>query len=640
MILEGKEVPVTAYYLEEMRYPVILGYNFLKEHKIVINFEDLSLKINNQSQVKAVSSTVLPPNSETTMCGYIVESSESGTALVTNSLEMVQKGVFVANALVTVTQGFNVIPMKVLNIEDHSIDLPEHYVIGKLETVGEDIDVQPYIGSESSICNLRQETTESTSRRSPKRQDAVTTNNHERPPDDFTAMFDTEKSSLNKEEKEELMKLLWEYEDIFARKGRKLGCTDVLKFKIKLRPDAKPLKARPYRSNPKVRKEISKQIKEMLDNDIIRPSTSNYTSPVLLVSKADGGVRFVTDFRKANAQNIVPESATLPRIDCSLESIGSSGAKYFSTLDLQQGYWQIEVDEDSKQYTAFVTHDGVWEYNRMPFGLANSPSCFMRMIGRVMMGLTWEICLCYLDDIIIFSSTVAEHFSRLRKVFDRIRAANLTLKPTKCCFGKKEIKFLGHLITENGVSPLPDKIQTIMEVQQPKTVKQVRAFLGLVGYYRKFIKGFSQVASPLNELTKKDAVFKWSQECEEAFQHLRNALINPPILAYPNYNSPYILETDASHTGVGMVLSQEQEGKQRVIAYAGKKLNDAQRNYSTTEKEALAVVCGLQQFESFLVGNKITIITDHIALKWLLTQKAPTGRLAQQSPQQQSMVTR
>ena len=435
-----------------------------------------------------------------------------------------------------------------------------------------------------------------------------------------------EEISLN--DAESFRSLLWEFKDIFPDKSEKFGCTNLIKFRITLRKDSHPIKARPYRSNPRLRKEITRQVQDMMNDDIIRPSTSSYVSPVLLVEKADGSLRFVTDFRRMNAENIVPEPAILPRIDCSLESIGSSKATLFSTLDMLKGYWQIPIEESSKQYTAFITHDGVFEYNRMPFGLANSPACFVRLMTRVLHGLIWESCLVYIDDIIVFSKDFPQHLARLRSVFDRIRGANLKLKPTKCSFLRAEIKFLGHIISASGIRPLPDKIKSIENFPVPQSVKEVQAFLGLVGYYRKFIKDFAAIAGPLHDLTKKKTTFNWTQLQQDAFNTLRTALLTPPILAYPDYERPYILETDASAYAVGYVLSQEHQGIVRPIAYSGKRLNGAQVNYSTTEKEALAVVQAFQQFDSFLRGNTVRVITDHVALKWLLTQKSPRGRIA------------
>ena len=444
---------------------------------------------------------------------------------------------------------------------------------------------------------------------------------------DFEKQFNLQNSEFIDSQKHKLMDLLWEFKDIFPQPGQNLRATNVLEFKIKLIDGAKEFKARPYRSNPKVRKEISKQVKAMLEADIIRPSCSPFASPVILVTKSDGTYRFVTDFRKLNSITQL-DSMPLSSIQDSIESLGASNANYFSLLDMFSGYWQVPISEASKPLTAFVTHDGLFEYNRMAFGLANAPSVFSRLMQTVLQGLTWDICLIYLDDCIIFSRDFEDHIFRLRKVFERLRKASLTLKPSKCCFGRAKVRYLGYEVSKLGISPLKDKCKAVEDFPVPTKVKQVRSFLGLAGYYRRFVKNFSIIAAPLHNLTKKDVKFKWTSQCQNAFDELKHKLTNPPILAYPDYNKPYVLQTDASQEALGLVLSQVQGGVERVIAYGGKKLNPAEKNYSITELEALGVITGLKHFDPYLRGNKVKIVTDHSALKWLLTQKQPKGRIA------------
>lgn len=613
--IDGDVVPITAFYSDTINFPLIIGYNILASNRLIVDFETLEITRKTDTSVKLSDKITLKPNSETIVYGYLAVPLKRDTGIVTSSLPVQQIGLLAANGIVNL--GKAIIPVKLLNLSKQATEVPAHFPIATCRELEND----------ERICDRNQPpslSVNSTTNDMP----TVTRPGEQNNQANFMKQFDLQETSLTAEQVKELSKLLWEYNDIFAQPGQKLGCTDLVEFNIRLRPDAKPIRARPYRSNPKIRKEIRKQVEKMLKDKIIRPSTSNYVSPVLLVAKADSSYRFCTDYRSMNSKNIVPESATLPRIDDSLESIGSARAKIFTTLDLEKGYWQIPVSEESKQYTAFCTHDGVFEYERMPFGLANSPACFMRLMSRVLQGLTWETCLVYLDDIIIFSQDFEEHLTRVRAVFDRLRNAHLTLKPSKCSFGRRQIRFLGHVISKDGILPLPDKIALIENYKQPETKTEVRAFLGLAGYYRKFIKGYAKIAVPLNELTKDDVPFVWCEKCDEAFITLRKALISPPILAYPDYDKPYILETDASQSAAGYILSQVQEGQTRVIAYSGQKLNDAQRNYNTTEKEALAVVLGFQHYDSFLRGNKVHVVTDHIALKWLLTNKTPKGRLA------------
>ena len=444
---------------------------------------------------------------------------------------------------------------------------------------------------------------------------------------EFEDLFLWDNCSLLESEEEQLKGVLWEYRDLFQAPGKELGYTHVLEHKVTLKTDSQPFRSAPYRSNPRIREEISKQVKDMSKKGIIRPSCSPYASPVVMVRKSDDTWRFCVDYRMLNLYT-VPDSHPISRVDDSLESLGSSKATYFSTLDLQSGYWQIAMEEKSKPLTAFVTHDGLYEFERMPFGLRNAPSTFARLITSVLQGLVWKICLIYLDDIIVFSKDFEDHITRLKMVFDRLKAANLKLKPKKCVFGCRKVRFLGHLVSADGVEPLPDTCQVIQEFPVPTNLRELRSFLGITGYYRRFVKKYSERALPLTELTKLDVPFIWGQAQQESFQDLKNALVNPPILAYARYQDPYILYADASGEAAGMILSQVQEGKERVIAYAAKKFTDAEKKYSISELEALACILGVQHFEPYLKGNRFKIVTDHIALKWLFDQKKATGRIA------------
>ena len=607
-------VPITAMYSETLNYSLILGYNILAGNKLIIDFGTMSITRKPDGVVKLLEKITLPPMSETTLSGYLRGDINPSLALVSGSEALNNRGVMAANAIVSVERETDMIPLKLLNLSEKPAELPAHFCVANCEQITE----ENIVGSHKPVGT----------RLNAVHASGIKRRHGYKSREQFAKQFVFEDSHITREQWDKLIDLLWEYRDLFPAEGDELGCTNVLEFKITLRDGAHPVKATPYRSNPTVRREITRQVNQMLEDGIIRPSTSNYVSPVLLVTKADGSLRFVTDFRKMNSVNIVPESVSLPRIDDSLDSLGSSRAKIFSTLDLLKGYWQVPIHEDSKKYTAFITHDGVFEYNRMPFGLANSPAYFMRLMTRVLQGLMWETCLVYLDDVIIFSADFPEHLDRLRQVLDRIRAANLSIKAKKCAFVRKQTKFLGHIITPEGILPMPEKVETIKAFPRPSCVREVQSFLGLAGYYRKFIQSFSKIAGPLTDLTQKDVPFNWTEECENAFKILREALINPPVLAYPDYDQPYYLETDASNEAVGFVLSQDREGKLKPIAYSGKRMNDAQKNYSTTEKEAMGVVLGFQQFDSFLRGNKVYVVTDHIALKWLLTHKQPKGRLA------------
>ena len=308
----------------------------------------------------------------------------------------------------------------------------------------------------------------------------------------------------------------------------------------------------------------------MLEQGVIRPSTSAWSSPVILVKKKSGELRFCVDYRKLNSVT-VGHAHPLPRIDDILDSLGNS--QYFTTLDLRSGYWQLSVDEHDRHKTAFVTQNGLYEFNRMPFGLSTAPATFQRTIDIVLSGLTYAICLCYLDDVIVFGRDISEHCERLETVLLRLREHNLRVKLSKCKIAAQQVAFLGHVISKSGIQPDPAKIAAVQQIARPQTIKDIRSFLGLAGYYRKFIPGFATVAAPLVRLTEKTSPFCWSDECETSFSRVKSLLCSAPILCYPRFDREFLLQTDASDFGVGAVLSQlDDDGRERVVAYASKAL--------------------------------------------------------------------
>ena len=291
-----------------------------------------------------------------------------------------------------------------------------------------------------------------------------------------------------------------EYQDMFAGKGFKLGNTPVIEHEIHTRG---PPICQPYRrKNPEVRRQEQEQLKEMLEQEIVRPSCSPWASPVIMVKKKGGSLRFCIDFRKLNDVT-VKDAHSLPRIDDTLEAL--KGAKIVSTLDLKSEYWQVPIREEHKSKTTFRTSSGrLFEFNRLPFGLCNAPATFSRLMDNVLSGLSWEVCLYYLDDVIVFSKDWEEHLQWLRMVLSRLREANLRLGHKKCTLAQSSVTFIGHLVSEDGLQPDPRLLDNIQDIQPPTTVSQVRSFLGLVGYYRQFIKGFSNIAAPLNRLLEKN----------------------------------------------------------------------------------------------------------------------------------------
>ena len=368
----------------------------------------------------------------------------------------------------------------------------------------------------------------------------------------------------------------------------------------------------------------------MLDQGIIRHSISPWSSPVWVVPKkidASGKQkwRVVIDYRKLN-ELTVDDKYPLPNISDLLDQLGK--CQYFSTLDLASGFHQIEINPDDIPKTAFSVDNGHYEFVRMPFGLKNAPSTFQRVMDNILLGIQNERCLVYMDDIIIYSLTIHEHLNRLKEVFKRLRKANLKIQPDKCEFLRKEVAYLGHLVTENGVKPNPSKIECIQEFPEPKSPKDIKSFLGLAGYYRRFIPNFAKISKPLTKLLQKDVAFLFDSECRNSFKELKQALISDPILTYPNFEEPFLLTTDASGFAIGAVLSQGPIGKDLPIAYASRTLCQAETRYSTIERELLAIVWAVKHFRPYLFGRRFTLITDHRPLTWLFSIKDPGSRLA------------
>lgn len=437
---------------------------------------------------------------------------------------------------------------------------------------------------------------------------------------------DLSETSLGKSQKDQLEKLIQKFADIFNDQN---GRTNTLQHQINLLPGSKPINSPPYRYSPAKREAIEQNLSDMMEEGIIKPSKSPWASPVVLAPKKDGSMRFCVDYRKLNAITI-RDAYPIPRIDDTLDSLQE--ARYLSTLDLRSGYWQVAMDKESKEKTAFITHKGLYEFNVMPFGLTNAPATFQRLMDIVLAGLKWQCCLVYIDDIVIYSPTFDKHLEDLGKVFSALREANLKLKVSKCCFCRKEMKYLGHIVTQDGIKPDPALVNAVMQFPRPKSIKDVQSFLGLTGYYRRFISNYAKIAEPLlkqlRQVQERNYHLHWSSDCTVAFDTLKHKLTSAPIMRTPDFTEPFILEVDACEYGLGAVLTQEYEGKKFVIAYASRTLSAPERKYGATEREALAIVWATQHFRPYLEGVKVLIRSDCKALQWLKDSKDVSGRLA------------
>ena len=432
-------------------------------------------------------------------------------------------------------------------------------------------------------------------------------------------------SSLNSIQQEQLFFLLLEFADVFAFNPNDLGRAGAVTHKINT-GDSPPIRQR-VRRIPQYRREEAKQLLQgMLKRDVVQPSDSPWASPIVLVRKKNGAIRFCIDYRKVNAVTR-KDAYPLPRIDDTLDTL--SGSKLFSTLDLASGYWQVEVEPQDREKTAFCTPEGLYEFKVMPFGLCNAPATFQRLMDRVLSGLQWRDCLVYRDDVIVVGKTFEDHLQHLKDVFHRLRLAGLKLQPPKCAFCKERVEFLGHIVSATGVAVDPDKTEKVAQWPIPVDRREVQQFLGLANYYRRFVRDFATIARPLHRLTEKTAPFEWTNLCQGAFEELRRRLTSAPVLAYPNSVDPFILDTDASDTGIGAILSQSQpDGTERVIAYASRALTRQERRYCVTRRELLAAVEFTHHFRCYLIGRKFTLRTDHASLTWLQNFREPEGQLA------------
>ena len=431
--------------------------------------------------------------------------------------------------------------------------------------------------------------------------------------------------NLEPEQREELWRVLWEFKDIFALTEEEVGLTHLGQHEIDT-GDARPVKTRPRRLPLAHQTAADSAIDEMLSAGIIEPSDSPWASGVVMVNKKKSSkMRFCVDYRPLNSVT-KKDSYPLPRIDECLDLV--SGSSWFSSLDLRSGYWQVPLSPEARPKTAFCTGRGLWQFRVLSFGLCNAPATFERLMERVLADVPRQECLVYLDDILVHGSSFQAALGALRRVLQRIAAAGLKLHPDKCCFLRRELEFLGHRVGGEGISTLEEKVRAVKDWPTPTNLRELKSFIGLASYYRRFVRGFSCIAAPLFRLQQKDCDFAWTPECELAFSSLKKALTESPILTPPDLSLPFVLDTDASDVGMGAVLSQVGRGGEKVVAYFSKTFNKAERRYCVTRRELLAIVRAISHFRYYLCGLSFTVRTDHAALQWLMSFKEPEGQIA------------
>ena len=594
----------------------IIGMDFLTKHRCDMFLSRNHLLLNGEkiacfrsvdalptcSRIAILETVEVPPECEILVLGKPLDAVDSnGTGVLEATESFIDRsGLLIAKALVCPEYG--TVPLRIMNLGNEPCKLYKNTIAAMYEPVE--------IGKHEQVNSISTDPAKNSE-----------TYNH------VDELLRESSSNLNQSQVESLRSLLYEYKDQFSKSSHDLGCTNLVEHTIKTLPDCKPVKLRPYRIPLAKREFAENEIQAMAEKGLIEPSHSAWSAPAVLVPKRDGTTRFCIDYRRLN-QLTIPDSHPLPRIDDTLEALG--GSCWFSTLDLKSGFHQVSIAEEDRPKTAFsIPGSGLWQWRVLPFGLINSPSVFERLMERVFAGLTFLILLIYLDDIIVYSKTFDEHLENLKVVLERLKSVNLKLNPKKCNLLCKKVSFLGHEVSEQGIATDPAKIQSVKDWPEPKSVTEVRQFVGLASYYRKFIPNFATICKPLHKLTQKDVKFDWSEQCQTAFDTVKHLLTSAPILSYPLLQGqPFVLDCDSSNVGAGAVLSQLQNGEEKVISYFSQCLSRSERQYCTTRKELLAVVKAVKHFNHYLIGQQFTVRTDHGSLQWLMRFKNCEGQIA------------
>ena len=626
--INGRPIKSSFYITTDSKIPPILGLDVMRKLEYVnINFQDgavsfgpvkqseaddLSPKnpkichITNSYRVEIDCDAEILPRHQVRLVGNLIAVNKEELVTLNGKTLLLEPTVNLENlacarALVTSEKGK--IPLLICNPFDKKVHLKEGLCVGSAET----------IPSESVIATL-QEDDELERMSAGKTSECAAEVIHRL----------CDEAEVTHKERTTLNHFVTRNQDVFSINGE-MGRYKGNPFVIDT-GNARPIRQMP-RPVPYHRKaEVDRQLDEMLEKGIIEPANSEWASPILLVPKSDGTLRFCIDYRRLNAVT-KHDAFPLPNINDCLSSLGNN-SKFFSTVDCYHGYWQVEMDPKSQDKAAFTTHRGLFKPKVLPFGPRGGVAHFSRVMSALLGSLQWKMLLIYLDDLLIFSDTFEEHLRRLDLVFKILRESNLKLKPSKCQLLRRSVNFLGHLVSSDGIAPNAEKIRAVHDWKAPTNLEELKRFIGFASYYRRYIKDFATKCEPLNKLTRKKTPFHWDANCDSAFEFIKTSLTQHPVLAHPDFKVPFQLTTDASATGLGAVLSQIRDGKERPIAYASRTLTNAERNYSTTERECLAVVWATEHFDYFLSGAAFTVVTDHDPLTYLRSIDQPHGRLA------------
>ena len=614
-----KEVDITlngvsitmSIYVADINDDCILGLDWMRAARVRLDFEHGILEFKDQRIVarykrgragktplaaaRIVSNTLLRPNSES-MVWVSTPISSDGLWMFQECCQ--EEGILIPNSVHSEKIKHRV---TIVNCSDHHIRLKAGNLLGTLQPV---ISLEVSENHEEESASARKL-------------------NREMLPLHMESMFAEACGALGDPQKEELHDLLLKYRAAFSTGDMDLGTFKTIKHHIHTGA-ARPVKQRMRRTPLGYASEEKKHLDLLLAGDVIEPSESEWASPSVLVRKRDGTVRWCIDMRRLNDVTM-KDSFPLPLIEECIDSL--DGCVFFSSLDMASGYYQLEVSEEDREKTAFVTKYGLYQFKRMPFGLCNAPATFSRAISLVLHGMSWTKVIAFLDDIMVLGKSFEEHYANLAQVLQRFCEHGLKLKPRKCNLFQRSVLFLGKRVSEEGIEINPANIEKVKTWSIPRCRKEVEAFLGFVNYHREHIIGFAGIAQPLYQITGKGD-FHWHEEQQLAFESLKECMTSTPVLAYPNANEPFILDTDASNFAVGAELIQIQGGRERVIGYDSMILDKCQRKYCTTRKELLAVVVFTRKYRHYLLGRPFHLRTDHNSLIWLMGFKNIEGQLS------------
>lgn len=589
----------------------ILGMPVLKTAGFKLDLENMAICVDNKyipvydklgkslcCRVSVNRTVTIPANNEMIIPGMIQfrgQCTPEPYLLEPSKQFMVKHGLFVGKILVGSESSS--IPVRVYNPQDETI------VLYKGSNVGV---VTPIHSIEEELGNEQEEYINLISSNDTKCEKGMV-------PEHLYDLWKRGSEHITAGQSNKLAKLLTKYQHVFSSSEDDIGRTDIVQHEI-VTTDPVPIKQR-HRRMPKCNEdEIERQITNMLAEGKIVPSNSPWSSPIVLANKRDGTKRLCIDYRKLNDKT-VKDAYVIPVINTMLTSL--AGASWFSTFDLTSGYHQVGLSEDAQIKSAFCSKSGLYHWLVMPFGLTGAPATFQRLMDRVLRGLSWKIAMVYLDDIIVIGKSVEDCIDNMAQVFERLSKAGLKLKPKKCFLLQRQVKYLGYIVSGEGIQTDPEKIDKVQNWPEPENISQLRSFLGLASYYRRHIPNFASVCRPLYKLCEKGQIFVLNEECRSALIKIKQLLTEAPILAYPTEKDEYILDTDASNSGIGAVLSQVQNGQEKVIAYSSRTLSKAERQYCVTRKELLAIVYHVRYFREYLYGVQFTIRTDHGSLRWL-----------------------